>query len=349
MPTNALDHIALLTAALRRIANGRDCDYIDFPKDRPAPCTCPKCTATAVLEQAAAWRRRGAHHQRVTNGFNPRETAIVEAWSKAVDDRRLAQILDPGAPDDKQRVFITHETLQPPTARDWFVATSVVQWLVTNVGQEVLRNAGWGYTRYDEDRKALDARRRTEEPLFAPGAHAEPGSILSFNKATWHGVIALHGEGAGEIAFHGMAVEGGCGVLLEDAEVVGRPVFVTRNADGGLVRVSVPPRPAAPSPLVVEAYDEASAVARTTDGRTWTMQKGCEAGRWSYTVNDETSTRMRLRRGGWSLHDGGVNAHDYWCIVETIPSPLRCLAPAGTHAREECNNPQPCSMHPVYR
>lgn len=231
---DVLDHIAMLTATLHEIANGRDCDYADFPADRPDPCTCPVCSAKAALATANDWRFRGAHYERTTSGWNPRETAIVQAWSKLVNDRLLAGVLTERAPDEQHR-----EILQPPTARDWFVATSVVQWLATNVGQEVLRNAGWEYTRYAEDRKALDAKMRATEPLFAL---TQPGRILSFNKSTWRGVIALDAEHAGEIAFHGSCVEGGCGKLLEDAEVVGRLVFVTRNEDGDLVCVTVPPR-----------------------------------------------------------------------------------------------------------
>lgn len=164
MPPNALDHLAMLTETLRHIANHGDCHYLD-ESDRPNPCNCPPCAAKAALELAGEWRYRGARHQRATNGFNPREGAIVQAWTKHVDDRLLAQVLDPGTPDDAQRAFVRHETLQPPTARDWYVATSVVQWLATNVGQAILHDAGWEYTRYDEDRKALDARRAAQTPL----------------------------------------------------------------------------------------------------------------------------------------------------------------------------------------
>ena len=38
-----------------------------------------------------------------------------------------------------------------PSARDWYVATSVIQWLATNVGMTVLEAAGFKYQQWDQD------------------------------------------------------------------------------------------------------------------------------------------------------------------------------------------------------
>ena len=227
MPANALDHLALFTDTLRTIANGRDCDYADFPAEKPDPCTCPPCAARAALAAGNEWRYRGAHHPRVTSGFNPRETAIVKAWADQVDDRKLAGMLTELAPDDRQRAFVVHEMLQPPTARDWFVATSVVQWLVTNVGTGVLEAAGWKYTRYEADRAAREAAQRR-------GQRTIPGKVIRFDENTWWGVVAADDPAEGEIEFHGTCSQ------VSGRHAVGTNVMVVFNRDGALLAVRRP-------------------------------------------------------------------------------------------------------------
>ena len=56
---------------------------------------------------------------------------MINAWRAQVDDRLLAMILD--------------QEGYTPSPRDWFVATSVVQWLATNVGMNVIERAGFVY------------------------------------------------------------------------------------------------------------------------------------------------------------------------------------------------------------
>lgn len=147
--TAELEHkVRLLDNALWHIARRRDCDYLDCPKERPTPCDCPVCTAKSALAAANDWRYIGAMHERVTNGFNPRETKINKAWKELVDDFKLAAVLD-------------EKTV--PSARDWYVATSVVRWLVTNVGMTVLEAAGFKYEQWDQDRADRELMKRRQE------------------------------------------------------------------------------------------------------------------------------------------------------------------------------------------
>jgi hypothetical protein len=142
--------ISMATLALRNIAECNDCDYVDAPhKARPRPCPCSKCVAANTLvlitDGPGNWRYRGAHADRTQT--MPRERKIIEAWADQVKDRELGQILTElsGHP--------TFHAVEEPSVRDWHVATSVVQWLATNVGMEVLRRAGFEYKTWDEDRR----------------------------------------------------------------------------------------------------------------------------------------------------------------------------------------------------
>jgi hypothetical protein len=139
--------IVALDMALYRIANGRDCDYFDT-RDRPSPCNCPVCVARSTLERVKDWRYLGAHQDRVTSGHNPRETKIHAAWKELLDDRKLAMILD-------QEIV--------PSARDWYVATSVVRWLATNVGMTVLEAAGFKYQQWEQDTANRELMRRRQD------------------------------------------------------------------------------------------------------------------------------------------------------------------------------------------
>jgi hypothetical protein len=143
--------VRLLDNALQFIARRGDCEYLD-ERDRPVPCECPVCVAKSTLEEARGWRYIGAKYERVTNGFNARETKIHAAWAKLADDHLLSQILCEergGTPT--------------PTARDWYVATSVVQWLATNVGMSVLEAAGFKYSQFEQDRANYDRQRQERE------------------------------------------------------------------------------------------------------------------------------------------------------------------------------------------
>jgi len=136
-------------------------------------CTCEVCRAEHALASIRAWRfggstetpsrhfLQGAMHYRTENGWNLRGTRIHRAWCKYMQgsygaDHTLGQILTdrrPGEPDGIR---------DWPTARDWYVATSVVQWLVTNCGSSILEQAGWRYQHFEEDSKVYNARRAAE-------------------------------------------------------------------------------------------------------------------------------------------------------------------------------------------
>jgi hypothetical protein len=154
-----LEHsLRVLDSALWRIAHGSDCDYYDA-KDRPSPCDCKICEAKAALAATRDWRYVGSHHARVTSGFNPREAKIHAAWKKLVGDRELAQILYDGPYSGGEPSHF----MAAPTTRDWYVATSVVQWLATNVGMTVLEAAGFKYDQWDQDRADVELMRRRAE------------------------------------------------------------------------------------------------------------------------------------------------------------------------------------------
>lgn len=65
-----------------------------------------------------------------------------------------------GGPDHLLALVLKQE--ESPSARDWFVATSVVQWLATNVGMSVLEAAGFKYQQSDQDEAAAKMQRRLE-------------------------------------------------------------------------------------------------------------------------------------------------------------------------------------------
>lgn len=127
--------LGTMQLALRQIANG-DCEWPDEPAEQ-GPCMCNVCVAKRALKTDENWRFRGAHATRLDTGHNPRENAIVGAWQRYMQsgvgqphaDCKLQQLID-----------------SPPTERDWYVASSIVQWLATNVGQCILSEAGYQYT-----------------------------------------------------------------------------------------------------------------------------------------------------------------------------------------------------------
>ena len=142
MSSDQEQSVRILDNALWRIARRGDCEYYDDEKSRPKPCDCPRCVATAALEAAKNWRFHGSHHERVQSGNWPRETKMQAAWMKLASghgrdsDQLLSQILK----DDCV-----------PSVRDWYVATSVIQWLATNVGMTVLEAAGFKYQQWEQD------------------------------------------------------------------------------------------------------------------------------------------------------------------------------------------------------
>lgn len=144
-------------------------------QDEDADYHCTTCRAREVVESISAWRyggstetpsRRfvGAMHYRTESGWDPREAKIHRAWTKHMErwgppDYLLGQILtdrSPGQPDGVR---------DWPTARDWYVATSVVQWLATACGSSILEAAGWKYTQYKEDAAGIEQLRKSKETI----------------------------------------------------------------------------------------------------------------------------------------------------------------------------------------
>lgn len=97
-------------------------------------------------------RRFSAGAGRLESGFSPREQRLLDAFLDAVDDQMLTRIIN-GFTMSRQPLLVAKR-------RDLWVAASVVQWLATNVGHSVLRQAGWEYTKWDEDRAQVDALHR---------------------------------------------------------------------------------------------------------------------------------------------------------------------------------------------
>lgn len=150
--------LRILDNALWRIAHRGDCEYYDV-NDKPRPCDCPRCVAHAALEAAKNWRFHGALYERVHSGHWPRETKMHAAWMRLATagredpDHLLSQILkDDRGPDSRG-----------PSARDWYVATSVIQWLATNVGMTVLEAAGFKYQQHEQDRADYELFKRRQE------------------------------------------------------------------------------------------------------------------------------------------------------------------------------------------
>lgn len=132
--------LRILDNALWRIAHRGDCEYHNAGETSPQPCDCPHCVAIGALEAAKNWRFHGAYYERTQSTHWTREAKMHSAWmelaSRSGPDRLLTQIL-------------RDERL--PSARDWYVATSVIQWLATNVGMTVLEAAGFKYQQWDQD------------------------------------------------------------------------------------------------------------------------------------------------------------------------------------------------------
>lgn len=150
--------LRILDNALWRIAHRGDCDYYDS-KDRPNPCDCPRCRALAALAASRDWRFHGALHARTQGDHWPREKKMHAAWMKLANSGGLDHLLSQILQDDRS-----------PSARDWYVATSVIQWLATAVGMTVLEAAGFKYQQWEQDQAdaALFQRRQERESSSKP-------------------------------------------------------------------------------------------------------------------------------------------------------------------------------------
>src|SRR4029077_8009283 len=145
--------LRILDNALWRIARQNDCDYDLDEERRPKPCDCSSCVARAALQAAKNWRFCGAFWERTQNGHWPREAKMHAAW------RKLASSQD--SPDGLLSRILKEDG--SPSARDWYVATTVVQWLATSVGMTVLEAAGFTYQQWEQDRADGELFRRRQE------------------------------------------------------------------------------------------------------------------------------------------------------------------------------------------
>jgi hypothetical protein len=126
--------IANSDMALRIIASYGDCLHQDHQDPDEPICQCPVCVAKRALESETEWRFIGNTESR--RAFNPREAAIADAW------RRYMKGIGTGTADHKLANILRFESVTP---RDWLVATTLIQWIVTNVGSSLLHEAGYRY------------------------------------------------------------------------------------------------------------------------------------------------------------------------------------------------------------
>ena len=159
----------ILDNALWRIAHRGDCEYYDDAKNRPKPCDCPRCVAIAALEASKNWRFHGALYDRTQSGHWPREAKMHAAWMK------IANPSGRGGNDPDQLLSMILKDGSAPSARDWYVATSIIQWLATNVGMTVLEAAGFKYQQWTQDMADGELfKRRQEREDNANKSEAKP-------------------------------------------------------------------------------------------------------------------------------------------------------------------------------
>lgn len=155
-------HIKLEQTVNALISFARYATTFDCYHDEGDDASCRECYAASVLKDIENWRwggdpetpmRRfeGAMYARASREDHwPREVKMHRAWSNYMTtrdaDSTLAAILDEGG--------------NTPSGRDWYVATSVVQWLATTCGENILRKADYVYTKYDEDFDAFTKREK---------------------------------------------------------------------------------------------------------------------------------------------------------------------------------------------
>jgi hypothetical protein len=159
--------LRILDNALWRIAHRGDCEYLDETEKSSTPCECPRCLAIVALEASKNWRFQGSHHTRTQADEWPREKKMQTAWMKLA-------LSNQGGPDHLLSRGILNE-VTAPSARDWYVATSVIQWLATNVGMTVLEGAGFKYQQWEQDAATgplFNRRQEREQPRVAVGEYS---------------------------------------------------------------------------------------------------------------------------------------------------------------------------------
>lgn len=135
------ERLNVLESAMKHIIRRSECDRWD--EDDTGRCNCAQCEAKRALATTGSkydWRYRGSFHRRIH--YHPREARMIRAVADNLGDGELSNVL-----------FGERGSLV--TARDWYVAVSIMQWLATNVGMEVLACAGFKYQRWEEDRELM--------------------------------------------------------------------------------------------------------------------------------------------------------------------------------------------------
>lgn len=132
--------VAMRNALRSILFHNGECYRQDEPTNADRLCECPICIAKAALENEEDWRFMGWNPERRFS--MPRELAMVEAW-KYYFKRSAGRANGTSAPMDGMLAQILGVDADSVSARDWYVATTVVQWLATNVGQCVLLDAGY--------------------------------------------------------------------------------------------------------------------------------------------------------------------------------------------------------------
>lgn len=163
--------LIIATAALERLIDADSCwrSTDDLLGKCGSGSNCPYCTAKHALASIQGWRYVGNLPARIFDGRHPRETAMHEAWSKYFSGH--------GTPDGKLRQVLHDEIW--PSRRDWYVASSIVRWLATNVGSQVLEEAGWVHEdrltqaqqSNDQLRRLLNEKQATPIPAFVVVCH----------------------------------------------------------------------------------------------------------------------------------------------------------------------------------
>ncbi len=134
--------VAMRNALRSILFHNGDCYRYDAPLQADRLCECPVCIAKAALESEEDWRFMG--HSPERRASMPRELAIVEAW-KHYFKRSGGKANGTSSPLDGMLAQILGTNADSISERDWYVATTIVQWLATGVGQCVLFDAGYAH------------------------------------------------------------------------------------------------------------------------------------------------------------------------------------------------------------
>lgn len=146
--------VAMRNALRSIISYSGECYRSEDPTST-TPCDCPICVAKAALDGEEDWRFLGYSPERRLS--MPRELAMIAAW-KHYFQRASGNATGTTAPMDKILARILGDEADQVTERDWYVATTVVQWLGTNVGQCVLIDAGYREPEAPAPKKPEDAK-----------------------------------------------------------------------------------------------------------------------------------------------------------------------------------------------